>query len=438
MSINLLDMVKSQLTGAVMEKVSGMLGENPANTQTAINAALPTLLGGIVNSASTTQGAQGLMDMLKTGGHDGGIFDNLSGLLGGGDATKGLLSSGGGILSSLLGDKMGGVVNLISSLSGIRSGSASSLLSLAAPLLMGGIGKQVSSQGLGLSGLVSMLMGQSDAIKAALPTGAASLLGLSGLGDFKGAATAAATNVANSAARTASNVGNTAQAAVEEGGSMFSRLLPWLLGALGLLAALWYFKGCGDKSAEAAKVKMEAAAATAKMKADSLAKYTADMATKAKDAAVDAMSKVTLPGGAAIEFKTGSVEDNLVKFITDKAAAIDKNKWFNFEGLNFDTGKATLQKGSEAKLSNIAAILKAYPAVKLKLGGYTDNVGKPESNKTLSDARAKTVVAELVKLGVAAARLEGEGYGQEHPCADNTTEAGRAKNRRIDVSVRAK
>ncbi|MEY4904825.1 MAG: hypothetical protein RLZZ292_2640 [Bacteroidota bacterium] len=431
-------MVKSQLTGAVMEKVSGMLGENPANTQTAINAALPTLLGGIVNSASTTQGAQGLMDMLKTGGHDGGIFDNLSGLLGGGDATQGLLSSGGGIISSLLGDKMGGVVNLISSLSGIRSGSASSLLSLAAPLLMGGIGKQVSSQGLGLSGLVSMLMGQSDAIKAALPTGAASLLGLSGLGDFKGAATAAATNVASSAVRTASNVGNTAQAAMEDGGSMFSRLLPWLLGALGLLAALWYFKGCGDKSAEAAKAKMEAAAATAKMKADSLAKYTLDMAAKAKTATTDAMAKITLPGGAAIEFKGGSVEDNLVKFITDKAAAVDKTKWFNFEGLNFDTGKSTLQKGSEAKLANIAAILKAYPTVKLKLGGYTDNVGKPESNKTLSDARAKTVVAELVKLGVAAARLAGEGYGVEHPCADNATAEGRAKNRRIDVNVTAK
>ena len=142
--------------------------------------------------------------------------------------------------------------------------------------------------------------------------------------------------------------------------------------------------------------------------------------------------------GKELSFNTGSIEDQLMTFINDKAVAIDKKKWFNFEGLNFDTNKATLKAGAETKLANVATIMAAYPAVNIKVGGYTDNVDKPESNKGLSDARAKTIVAELVKLGVDATRLASEGYGMENPVADNATDGGKAKNRRIDISVRAK
>jgi outer membrane protein OmpA-like peptidoglycan-associated protein len=431
MSLNLLDIVKGQLGGAVMDQVSSFLGENPANTATAVNAALPTVLSGLMNQASTTQGASGLLDMLKSGGHDGGIFENLSGLLGGGGSgMSSLLGGGGTILKMLLGDKVGGVADMIGSIAGVKSSSASSLLSMAAPLLMGALGKHVGSTGLGVSGLANLLMGQKDAVQAAMPSGLSSLLGFAGLGDFKGAATAAATTAANTVTTAATTSARETVAAVEEASSGFGRLLPWILGALGLLGALWYLKGCGDK---VPVIDPKVALAKAKAKADSLAAWTTAHAT----AAVEGMKKMTV-GGKELSFNTGSIEDQLITFISDKAAAIDKKKWFNFEGLNFDTGKSTLKAGSEAKLANVAAIMAAYPAVTIKVGGYTDNVGKPESNKSLSDARAKTVVAELVKLGVAAARMEGEGYGPENPVADNATDEGKAKNRRIDISVRTK
>jgi outer membrane protein OmpA-like peptidoglycan-associated protein len=74
----------------------------------------------------------------------------------------------------------------------------------------------------------------------------------------------------------------------------------------------------------------------------------------------------------------------------------------------------------------------------IKLGGYTDNTGDPQANLTLSQQRADTVMADLVKLGVDASRMKAEGYGQEHPVADNSTEEGRAKNRRIDIRVTGK
>ncbi len=424
MSINLLDMVKGQLGSAVMAQVSSYLGENPQNAQTAINAALPTVLSGLMHSASTPAGASSLMDTLKSGGHDGSIFDNLSGLLGGGgDAMSGLLGGGGGILKSLLGDKVGGVADLIGTISGVKSSSASSLLSLAGPLLMGVLGKHVSSSGLGASGLTSLLASQGDAVKAALPTGLSSLLGFAGLGNVAQAATTAKATATTAAKETV--------AAVEEASSGFGNLLPWILGAVALLGALFYFKGCGQKVAAIDPMEI---AKQLKMKADSTASWAAAHAT----AAVDAVKKFKLPNGTELSFATGSVEDDMINFINDKTAVVDKKKWFNFEGLNFETGKATLMAGSEAKLANVAAIMKAFPAVEIKVGGYTDNVGKPESNMKLSDARAKTVMGELVKLGVEAKRMSAEGYGQENPVGDNATDAGKAQNRRIDLSVRAK
>jgi outer membrane protein OmpA-like peptidoglycan-associated protein len=90
------------------------------------------------------------------------------------------------------------------------------------------------------------------------------------------------------------------------------------------------------------------------------------------------------------------------------------------------------------QLENIAEVLKAFPNVKLKVGGYTDNTGDPKSNLRLSTDRAFNVVAELEKLGVEKGRLAPEGYGDKFPIGDNTTEEGRQQNRRIAVRITTK
>lgn len=147
---------------------------------------------------------------------------------------------------------------------------------------------------------------------------------------------------------------------------------------------------------------------------------------------------LTLDGGVALKgVNVEGIEANLLEFIkSDKA--VDKTTWFDFDRLLFETGSATLKPESQEQLKNIAEILKAYPDVNIKLGGYTDNTGNANSNLKLSGDRAASVKGELVKLGIADARLESEGYGQEHPVADNATEEGRAKNRRISVRVTKK
>ena len=106
-------------------------------------------------------------------------------------------------------------------------------------------------------------------------------------------------------------------------------------------------------------------------------------------------------------------------------------------GLFFETGKATLTPESDAALAVIAAILSSRPRVKIWVVGHTDWTGALELNMTMSDARAKAVVAALVDShGIEAGRLAGYGVGPLAPEATNDDEEGRAANRRIELVVR--
>jgi outer membrane protein OmpA-like peptidoglycan-associated protein len=103
--------------------------------------------------------------------------------------------------------------------------------------------------------------------------------------------------------------------------------------------------------------------------------------------------------------------------------------------MSFDTGSARLRPQSHAQLDNIAVVLKSCPAVHLDIAGYTDNIGPAEANLRLSQNRAKAVVAQLAAKGVPQERLTAEGYGEEDAIADNSTEQGRAQNRRAALRV---
>lgn len=159
-------------------------------------------------------------------------------------------------------------------------------------------------------------------------------------------------------------------------------------------------------------------------------------AAPAEPAVINGLIKHTLPNGAVIEVAPEGVEMKVIGFIEDTGKAVDKNLWFEFDRLYFDFDSANLNQKSMAQIEAMTEVLKAYPNSAIKIGGYTDNVGDPDYNLKLSSERAGRVVKELVARTIAPDRLEWEGYGQEHPQADNATEEGRAKNRRTAVSVR--
>ena len=101
--------------------------------------------------------------------------------------------------------------------------------------------------------------------------------------------------------------------------------------------------------------------------------------------------------------------------------------------INFDTGKSVIRDESMPIIDQIVQMLNSNPELKLSVEGHTDNVGSPASNKTLSEARAKSVVSAIVSQGVAADRLSPVGFGQDKPIADNSTDEGQAKNRRVEL-----
>jgi OmpA-OmpF porin, OOP family len=101
--------------------------------------------------------------------------------------------------------------------------------------------------------------------------------------------------------------------------------------------------------------------------------------------------------------------------------------------INFDTGKSDIKPESMPIIEQLATLLKTHADLKLSIEGHTDNVGTPASNKTLSEQRAKSVMNAVVQKGIAAGRLTAVGWGQDKPIADNRSEAGRAKNRRVEI-----
>lgn len=442
-------MLQDQLGDALASQASSFLGESSSNTSKALGAVLPSIMGAMMGKASDTNGAGALLNMIKDGGFEGGdMLSNIGGLLGGGNATDGLLSSGGSILSSLLGgdSKMGTIANIISNFSGLKQGSASSLLKIAAPLVMSFIGKQIKSRGLGASGLMGMLLGQKDNIKNAIPNE------ISGkMGDLMGFA----------------NVGEVPSVEAPSGGNKW--LWPLLLAA-GVAAAFYFMKGCDtsavtDKVENAADAVGDAASGAADAVGDAAsgavdaagnavdavgdaagdaADAVGDAASGAVDAAGNAISSLgaffsrKLSTGVELNIPENGIEANMIKFI-DGDAAVDKTTWFNFDRLTFATGSAELDMDkSKEQLTNMYEILRAFPKVNLKIGGYTDNTGSEATNMKISQRRADAVKNALVKMGINENRLEAEGFGPAHPVASNDTEEGRAQNRRIAARVTAK
>ena len=101
-------------------------------------------------------------------------------------------------------------------------------------------------------------------------------------------------------------------------------------------------------------------------------------------------------------------------------------------GITFDVGKATIKPESMGEINRIVTLMNENPDLKFSVEGHTDSTGNAASNQTLSEQRAQAIVDKLVELGIAKDRLTAVGKGQNNPIADNSTDEGRAKNRRVE------
>lgn len=142
------------LSGPVLEQLSGQVGGDATTTKKAIETALPALIGAMGKNASKPEGAEAIFKAIKRD-HNGSVLQDLSGFIGNG----GNVADGNGILGHVLGAGRGAVEQQVARSSGLSEGAAGNLLSILAPILMGGLGKQVNEGGLDAGGLAKVLMG---------------------------------------------------------------------------------------------------------------------------------------------------------------------------------------------------------------------------------------------------------------------------------------
>lgn len=465
MAVSLLETFQAYLTSDVLEQISVFLGESREPTEMAVQAAVPALLAGLTERMSTTLGSERVMSLIK----QVGTRLDIPALLGipaagagsgsgGGDGVDAaasppfddLATLGSGLLAAIFGSSLAPIVETLATAAGLRTESALSLLSLLTSIVLGVLGREVSSQHLGAASLASLLANQRDEINAFVPASLGTLM--------SGSSTAAA-----SAEPSRTNRPVTA----------------WIVPAAAvLLLALvgWYFLrphgGLEERRAAAAfspaspasptspaspaetPASAPAAAPAAAPSPSPAPPPPAPAPTVAKTPepapptpdADDAdevprgkMMTVTLPGGRSVKLEAGSANYQLDKFLaggaTATAAAAAVPKSFTFDRLNFQSNSTSLMRRSQHIVTELIEILKAYPEVDIRLEGHTDDRGDTERNKTLSLMRANAIKAKLVAAGVAESRVVTEGVGREKPIASNNTVEGRRQNRRIELVV---
>ncbi|WP_435262697.1 DUF937 domain-containing protein [Tenacibaculum sp. nBUS_03] len=153
----ILDLLGSDLGKTIISGVAGSTGQDTNKTSSVLTMALPVLMKAMQRNASTPEGAEGLMGAI-TKKHDGSILDNLGDLFNGG-VDNDVVQDGGNILGHILGNKQQGVEQVIGQKAGIDSGSVANILKVAAPILMGVLGKQSRQNGVSNSGDLGGLLG---------------------------------------------------------------------------------------------------------------------------------------------------------------------------------------------------------------------------------------------------------------------------------------
>jgi OOP family OmpA-OmpF porin len=393
--MTIVDSIMNLLTPQVVRPLAERLGTSPATIQTGIGSSVAALLVGIANHAGDAGFMSQVFDLLKSTNTQN-ILSTLPSLASGADTSSPAVEQGWKLSSLLLRDQQSHIENLIGLHSGLPADAGRELMSLAAPLTAGFLGRQIRDTGLTYHSFASMIRSEASKIQGFLPGGLA----------LRSAASIPATLV-------------TAEATASKGGG---RKLTYAMIGLLLLALIAWLVSRGCNESEPAPTSPVEAVNPAAAAVPGLGEFI----------------QRKLPDGTDLNIPSLGIENKLLDFIEDPSRLADKTTWFDFDRLTFDTDKATLQDSSAEQLQNIAAILKAYPNVKVKIGGYTDNTGNKEANMKLSQERASSVMQEFVRRGIDPSHLEAEGYGEEYPVADNATPEGRQKNRRISLRVTAK
>jgi outer membrane protein OmpA-like peptidoglycan-associated protein len=410
MSASLLESLILLGNERLVPRVAARLGEPEQALSGGLRNAFAAILAALVARGGDAVAMRQVYALATDPANDGALLDaatpdgptGLAALASAGPGSSTVRTLGTRLTSLVFDGRPSGAAELVARSSGIRHESASRLLALAAPLVLALLGRRIRDRRLDVAGLASMLASERDEIMRAAPVGLPSVDA-----PFP-------------------------SASWSDGGSVLparSARHPWRLVALATLAVLAFAWLAGRNRPDRAGRVTGAATGEVSSAVSAVSGAASDLGASVRR---------RLPDGRELDVPERGIESQLLAYLDDRSGTLSDTAWFEFDRLLFDTDEATLRPESQEQLRNIADILKAYPHAAVKVGGYTDNVGDPAANLRLSQRRAENVRAALADLGVGGDRLEAEGYGELHPIADNATEAGRTRNRRVALHVTRK
>ena len=405
--LTLLESVRAAFGGEAIRKASGFLGDPEVDIRRNLDVIIPVTLAAIVNKAETAGS-----DVVATLAAEALPLDRYASIadqfVPGGEAAPGGTPN---MIKGVFAERFGAIANAVASYTDGRSTTISAIFGAVVPYALAVVGRHMREHNLPAGALSSVLAGQKSLIWASVPPelNLVSLLG--------------------PPARPAPSYVAAAAAPPERG---VSWLAPVLLILVVGSVAWWVLRSRGSDRAVSDGLDSAPTPAAAPV-----VPPTAAPSTVPAESLPDSQAgQVPLPNGVTLTAARGGMEDRLGAYLKAPAAKPDENLWFDFAHLDFEPGTAQLAAGSRKELTNLVQILKAYPAVRIKIGAFTDSTGTDSTNRQLSKARAEAVAKELRNAGVAGQIAGVDGYGAAFAKNPASAPDGvRSRDRRVGVAV---
>ncbi|TLM77391.1 DUF937 domain-containing protein [Microbulbifer harenosus] len=404
MADNLLEMAVRHLGSSGLGALGNALGLPEGKSESAFSTGAATVLAGMLNKAGSESGLGTLLNMAtKSNSMD---LSNPADIFTSPDKMTSLQEVGGNLVESIFGDKREGVISTLTNSLGLSGSKATSLLRIAAPVIMSLVGKLVKSKGLNMEGLAALLLGQKAHIKDKIPPGLLSQLGASNLDEL------AERTVVETTPRPTGKVRSEPPPAKNSGWGK------WLWPLLIALGVLWALNMCAKKE------RMDDGTGAVITEQDEViveeTPPTPDTAT------------TPVPDTTEAPAATGDFGQQFRDYLAN--ASRDPNREFPLN-IEFPTDGSMPNAASLPDVQTLIAIMQENPGLAIAIEGHTDSDGDAGANQKLSESRAQAVMKMLTDAGIDASRVTAVGVGSANPVADNSTEEGKQKNRRIAVKV---
>ena len=405
MSNTILELAKSYLGDNFAQNASTHLNESQEGIQKSLGAIVPTIFAAISQRSDDNSFMSSVFSLAKNI-FTNGSMNNLANVFGSNQSA--FATQAGTFVSNLFGNSFHSIIEKISSFAGISSGSVRDLFEASSVATLGSVGRNAVENGATVDSIVDYFQKGKDDFLSAVPAS----LGIGWLLTNINSSVTGSPDAHYPKDENVNEMYKDHEREEKKSGSKF--LLPLLLAIIGGVLLLFLIRTC-NKADDTHTTSEE----------DSVMLTGTDTTLTRTDTAVLARETlvVTLPSGATLNAYKGGIEEQIVTFL--KSSEYDvatndqlKERWFNFDNINFEFGTANLTSDSKVQLDNLMAILKEFSQAKIKVGAYTDKVGEEAANLKLSQSRADAVKNALAGVGTQV--VGAEGYGEQFATVPET------------------